>query len=47
VGRTKLTTLATVDDKFVTLSVRLSMQHDARETAGRAGPSATADTSCP
>jgi len=51
VSRTKLTTLATVDAgpmslamHFITLSVRLCVQHVAREAARRAGPSATADT---
>jgi len=44
VGRTKLALLATVDE-FITLAVQLCLQHDARETARRAGPSGTADTS--
>ena len=35
----------TVDSQFVTLNVHFSLQHDAREAAGRAGPSVTADTS--
>jgi len=41
----KLTVLATTDDlgQFITLSVHLCLQHDARVAARRAGPSATAD----
>jgi len=38
----KLTTLATVDGWFITLSVHLFIQRDAREAARRAGSSATA-----
>ena len=50
IGRAKLTILATVDVrpttvaiKFITLSVHLCVQRDAREATRRAGPSATAD----
>jgi len=50
VGRAKLTVLATVDVRptslamqFITLSVHLCVQHDAREAPRRSGSSATAD----
>jgi len=43
VGCQKLTVLATVGGQFITLSVQFCLQHDAREAARRAGPSATAD----
>jgi len=54
-GRTKLTALATVnvrcliDDhgQFITLIVHVCVQHDAREAARRAGPSATASSIYP
>jgi len=41
-----LTTRRSTDDhgQFITLSVHLCVQHDAREADRRAGPSATADT---
>jgi len=38
------TILQTVDSQFVTVSVQICRQHDAREAARRAGPSATAGT---
>ena len=38
------TILQTVDSQFVTVSVQICRQHDAREATRRAGPSATADT---
>ena len=50
VGQAKLTVLATVDVRptslamqFITLSVHLCVQHDAREAPRRSGSSATAD----
>ena len=43
-GRAKLTIFATIDGQSVTSSVQLCSHHGARESARRAGPSATADT---
>ena len=41
VGRNKLTVLVAVGlGQFITLSIQLCVQHDAREAARRAGPSA-------
>jgi len=37
----QFTILATIDGQFITLSVYLCVQQDAREAARRAGPSAT------
>jgi len=46
-GRTKCTVVVTVDiGQCITLSVHICVQHDVREAASRAGPSATADTCC-